>query len=130
MRMGFGRLWVAAVVLACAGMVHAEDDPLNDPSVLKSLRAMADASTWYHPDQFGEFAGMRYYAHRQYQDADEVLRDRRLLRRQAVAAEHRAHVSQRRRRRQGSVTAYAWFGVAAERDYPHSSRRAIAPRRR
>src|SRR5262249_48095794 len=58
-------------VLLCAGAVtvHAEQDPLDDPSVQKTLRGMADASTWYHPDQFGEFAGMRHYAHHEYKSA-------------------------------------------------------------
>jgi len=118
MRMGFGRLWVAAVVLACAGMDHAEDDPLNDPSVLKSLRAMADASTWYHPDQFGEFAGMRYYAHRQYQDAMKYFEIG------AYYADKLSQLSIGLMYLNGEgvakdpVTAYAWFGVAAERDYP------------
>ena len=39
------------------------------PNVQKTLRAMNDASTWYHPDLFGEFAGVHRYAHREYAGA-------------------------------------------------------------
>ena len=114
----FRKLWLAAIVLACAGVVHAEDDPLNDPSVAKSLRAMADASTWYHPDQFGEFAGMRYYAHHQYKDAMKYFEIG------AYYADKLSQLSIGLMYLNGEgvakdpVTAYAWFSVAAERDYP------------
>jgi hypothetical protein len=118
MRAKYGKLWLAMIVLAYAGVAHAEDDPLNDPEVQKTLRAMADASTWYHPDQFGEFAGMRYYAHHQYQDAMKYFEIG------AYYADKLSQLSIGLMYLSGEgvakdpVTAYAWFGLAAERDYP------------
>jgi hypothetical protein len=118
MRARYGKLWLAMVVLACAGIAHAEDDPLKDPEVQKTLRAMSDASTWYHPDQFGEFAGMRYYAHHQYQDAMKYFEIG------AYYADKLSQLSIGLMYLNGEgvakdpVTAYAWFGLAAERDYP------------
>lgn len=118
MRVRFSKLWLAAMVLACAGIAHAEDDPLNDPSVQKTLRAMSDASTWYHPDLFGEFAGMRYYAHHQYKDAMKYFEIG------AYYADKLSQLSIGLMYLNGEgvakdpVTAYAWFSVAAERDYP------------
>src|SRR5512142_2910607 len=111
--------WLAASLLAFAtGVVHADDDPLNDPSVQKTLRAMADASTWYHPDQFGEFAGMRYYAHRQYKDAMKYFEIG------AYYADKLSQLSIGLMYMNGegvakdAVKAYAWLSLAAERDYP------------
>ena len=110
--------WIALVALAFAGVVHADDDPLKDPSVQKTLRAMADASTWYHPDQFGEFTGMRHYAHHQYKDAMKYFE---------IGAYYADKLSQLsiglmylngEGVRKDPVTAYAWLTIAAERDYP------------
>jgi len=118
MRVRFGKLWLAAIVLAFAGLAHAETDPLDDPEVQKTLRGMADASTWYHPDQFGEFAGMRYYAHHQYEQAMKYFEIG------AYYADKLSQLSIGLMYLNGEgvakdpVTAYAWFGVAAERDYP------------
>lgn len=114
------KLWTAAIalVLSVAGVVHAEDDPLNDPSVQKTLRAMKDASTFYHPDQFGEFTGMRFYAHRQYKDALKYFEIG------AYYADKLSQLSIGLMYLNGEgvakdpVTAYAWLGLAAERDYP------------
>ena len=114
------KLWTAVVVaaLTLAGMAHAEDDPLKDPSVQKTLRAMKDASTWYHPDQFGEFTGMRFYAHKQYKDAMKYFEIG------AYYADKLSQLSIGLMYLNGEgvakdpVTAYAWLGLAAERDYP------------
>jgi len=104
--------------IAAAGAARAEDDPLNDPAVQKTLRAMNDASTWYHPDLFGEYAGMRRYAHRQYQDALKYFE---------VGAYYADKLSQLsiglmylngEGVARDPVTAYAWLDLAAERDYP------------
>ena len=111
-------LSVALLLLAIAVVAHAEDDPLQDPSVQKTLHAMKDASTWYHPDQFGEFTGMRYYAHHQYQAAMKYFE---------IGAYYADKLSQLsiglmydngEGVRKDPVKAYAWLDIAAERDYP------------
>jgi hypothetical protein len=115
----FSKLGLAFLLLAVTGAVHAEDeDPLKDPSVQKTLRAMADASTWYHPDQFGEFTGMRYYAHHKYKSAMKYFE---------IGAYYADKLSQLsiglmymngEGVRKDPVMAYAWLSIAAERDYP------------
>jgi hypothetical protein len=106
------------ILVLAAGAACAEDDPLNDPSVQQTLRAMADASTWYHPDQFGEFAGMRHYAHHRYKEAMKYFE---------VGAYYADKLSQLsiglmykngEGVKQDPVKAYAWLAIAAERDYP------------
>src|SRR5215467_12021420 len=106
------------MALPLSGMARADSDPLNEPDVQKTLRAMASASTWFHPDQFGEFAGMRYYAHHQYADALKYFE---------VGAYYADKLSQlsiglMHLNGEGGpkdpVTAYAWLSLAAERDYP------------
>lgn len=117
MRTPVHAFWIS-LLLFSAPAAHADDDPLNDPSVQKTLRAMSDASTWYHPDQFGEFAGMRHYAHHQYDGALKYFE---------VGAYYADKLSQlsiglMHLNGEGvpkdAVTAYAWFCIAAERDYP------------
>jgi hypothetical protein len=115
----FHKLLIALPLLVVGSFVHAgDDDPLNDPSVQKTLRAMADASTWYHPDLFGEFAGMRHYAHHQYKDAMKYFKIG------AYYADKLSQLSVGLMYLNGEgvakdpVTAYAWFSIAAERDYP------------
>jgi hypothetical protein len=116
-RLQLGMLGMA-LILATAAVAHAEDDPLKDPSVQKTLRAMADASTWYHPDQFGEFAGLRYYAHHQYKDAMKYFEIG------AYYADKLSQLSLGLMYMNGEgvakdpVKAYAWLSLAAERDYP------------
>ena len=43
--------------------------PQLDPDVERTLTAMHNASTWGHPDLFGEFAGMQLYSEGRYTDA-------------------------------------------------------------
>jgi len=112
------KLFVAAAVLAVGAIAHAQDDPLDDPAVQKTLRGMSDASTWYHPDQFGEFAGMRYYAHHKFKDAKKYFEIG------AYYADKLSQLSIGLMYLNGEgvdkdpVTAYAWLSLAAERDYP------------
>ena len=115
----FRSLWIAVLLLASTAVAQAEDDdPLNDPSVQKTLHAMADASTWYHPDQFGEFTGMRYYAHHKYKSAMKYFEIG------AYYADKLSQLSIGLMYMNGEgvakdpVMAYAWLGIAAERDYP------------
>jgi hypothetical protein len=94
------------------------DDALNDPAVQRAIRAMANASTWFHPDLFGEFAGMRDYAHRQYASA---------LKNFEGGAYYADKFSQLtiglmylngEGTKKDPVTAYAWIDLASERGYP------------
>lgn len=120
MRGSFGRRFFGATlaVLTLVPVAHADDDPLGDPGVQKTLRAMANASTWYHPDQFGMTAGMRRYAHKDYAGALKYFE---------VGAYYADKLSQLSTGlmclngegvTKDPVTAYAWFDLAAERDYP------------
>jgi len=112
------RAFAILLLLLATAAVRAEDDPLDDPAVQKTLHAMADASTWYHPDQFGEFAGMRHYAHQQYDSALKYFEVG------AYYADKLSQLSIGLMHLNGEgvpkdpVTAYAWFCIAAERDYP------------
>ena len=45
---------VTTLCLCSVTGARADGDPLKDPQVQKTLRAMNDASTWYHPDLFGD----------------------------------------------------------------------------
>jgi hypothetical protein len=116
----FVRLTCAVLIaLATSGMVHAEDDPLNDPEIQKTLRGMANASTWFHPDLFGEFAGMRAYAHHQYKNALKYFEIG------ALYADKLSQLSLGLMYMNGEgtakdpVTAWAWLDLAAERGYPN-----------
>jgi len=105
-------------VLSVAALAHAEDDPLEEPGVQRALQAMAETSTWFHPDLFGEYTGMRRYAHHQYQAALKYFE---------IGAFYADKVSQLSlglmyMNGEGTpkdpVAAYAWLDLAAERDYP------------
>jgi hypothetical protein len=113
---GYCASMVALLSLAPPG--HAGDDPLNDPEVQRALQAMADTSTWFHPDLFGEYTGMRRYAHHQYQAALKYFEIG------AFYADKMSQLSLGLMYMNGEgtpkdpVTAYAWLDLAAERDYP------------
>jgi hypothetical protein len=113
------KLWaVLLMLLATVQPAYADDDPMQDPAIQKVLRAMGTASTWYHPDLFGEFAGMRHYEHHQYQDAYKYFEIG------AYYADKLSQISIGLMHLNGEgapkdpVTAYAWIDLAAERDYP------------
>ncbi|HEY2396214.1 MAG TPA: sel1 repeat family protein [Rudaea sp.] len=105
-------------VLSLAAPAHAEHDPLNDPEVQRALQAMKDTSTWFHPDLFGEYTGMRRYAHHQYRAALKYFEIG------AFYADKLSQLSLGLMYMNGEgtpkdpVTAYAWLDLAAERDYP------------
>ena len=113
------RKWLQALLLAMvATTALAERNPMQDPDVQKTLRAMSNASTWFHPDLFGEFAGMRYYAHHDYKGAMKYFE---------IGAYYSDKLSQLsiglmhlngEGVQKDPATAYAWLCVAAERDYP------------
>ncbi|MGH8041857.1 MAG: sel1 repeat family protein [Rudaea sp.] len=112
-------LFLAACLTATVALAKtADSDPLNDPEVQQALRAMKDASTWYHPDLFGEFAGMRRYAHHDYAGALKYFK---------IGAYYSDKLSQLsiglmylngEGVQKDPATAYAWLAVSAERKYP------------
>ncbi|HEY0232332.1 MAG TPA: sel1 repeat family protein [Dokdonella sp.] len=114
-----GLRWIGFLcLLATVVPLFAADDPLDDPEVKKMLTAMANASTWYHPDLFGEFAGARRYAHRDFKGALKYFE---------IGAYYADKFSQLsiglmhlngEGTRKDPVTAYAWLDLAAERGYP------------
>ncbi len=116
--------WMRRIALAGAmaavlfGVAHAEQDPLKDPDVQKTLRAMANASTWGHPDQFGEFAGLRYFAHHDYKNAMKYFKIGALYADKLSQLSIGLMYLNGNGVRKDLVTAYAWLEIAAERDYP------------
>ena len=120
MRGGFGKriLCAALMIAALSPVVRADDDPLNDPEVQKTLRAMANASTWYHPDLFGMTAGTRRYAHKDYAGALKYFEIG------AYYADKFSQLSTGLMYKNGEgvrkdpAAAYAWLDLAAEREYP------------
>jgi hypothetical protein len=120
MRGSFGKrfLCAATAALILAPAAYADDNPLNDAGVQRTLRAMANASTWHHPDLFGMTVGMRRYAHKDYAGALKYFE---------IGAYYADKLSQLsiglmykngEGTKKDPVTAYAWLDLAAERDYP------------
>ena len=105
-------------VLSLAGPARAEDDALKEPGIQTALHAMANASTWFHPDLFGEFAGMRHYSRHEYKQALKFFEIG------ALYADKLSQLSLGLMYMNGEgvakdpVTAYAWMDIAAERGYP------------
>lgn len=96
----------------------ASQTPVVDRDMHETLRAMSDASTWGHPDQFGQFAGMQRYAKGKFESALKYFK---------IGARYADKLSQlsiglMHLNGQGvpedHVLAYAWTAVAAERGYP------------
>lgn len=92
--------------------------PQADPQIERILTAMNNASTWGHPDLFGEFAGMRLYSEGHYKAAIKYFK---------YGARYADKLSQLsiglmyengRGVEQDSVTACAWLALASERKYP------------
>jgi hypothetical protein len=110
---------LAVCLYASTAMAQANtDDPMNDPDVQKVLRGMADASTWYHPDLFGEFAGMRRYAHHDYAGALKYLKIGAYYSDKLSALSIGLMYLNGEGVPKDPMTAYAWLTVAAERGYP------------
>jgi hypothetical protein len=106
-----------AATMSCVG-AKTDDDQTNDAVAQATLRAMNDASTWYHPDLFGEFNGMRHYTRHEYADAMKNFK---------VGAYYADKLSQLsiglmylngEGVEKDPATAYAWLDIAAEREYP------------
>jgi hypothetical protein len=112
-------LFLATCLFFVSGLANAaKNDPLNDPDVQKTLRAMKDADTWYHPDLFGEFAGMRRYAHHDYAGALKYFKIGAYYSDKLSALSVGLMYLNGEGVRKDPLTAYAWLVVAAERGYP------------
>lgn len=92
--------------------------PEADPAIERALTAMNDASTWGHPDLFGEYAGMRLYSEGHYTAAIKYFK---------YGARYADKLSQLsiglmyengRGVEKDPVKACAWLALAAERKYP------------
>lgn len=92
--------------------------PESDPDIEKIVTAMNNASTWGHPDLFGEYAGMRLYSEGHYKAAIKYFK---------YGARYADKLSQLsiglmyengRGVTKDPVTACAWLALAAERKFP------------
>ncbi|WP_157956511.1 SEL1-like repeat protein [Dyella sp. C11] len=104
----------ALLLASCAVSAATMDDPASH----EVLAAMARTSTWGHPDEFGEFVGMRYYASGDYAKAMKYF---------DMGARYADKLSQLsiglmylngEGVEKNPVMAYAWLSLAAERNYP------------
>ena len=89
-----------------------------DAKIDSLITAMGNASTWGHPDLFGEFSGMRLYSEGRYKDALKYFR---------IGARYADKPSQLaiglmyangRGVGKDPVKACAWLTLAAQRKYP------------
>ena len=92
--------------------------PATDPQIKKIITGMNNASTWGHPDLFGEYAGMRLYSEGHYKSAIQYFK---------YGARYADKLSQLSiglmyENGQGvakdPVTACAWLALASERKFP------------
>lgn len=106
--------FVASASMAAADGQHAD----TQPSSKQIVGAMDAASTWGHPDLFGEFAGMRRYAKGDYKGALKYFR---------IGARYADKPSQLAIGMlyanglgvdKDLVTGCAWLSLAASRKYP------------
>jgi len=113
--LAFGLAWLAAAGGPASGI--AADSP-DGHTAEEVLAAMDRTSTWGHPDQYNEFAGMHCYTRGDYPCALSRFRE---------AARYADKLSQLSiglmyLNGQGvdkdPVVAFAWVAIAAERRYP------------
>lgn len=117
----------AATAPASAATAAAPMTPANnptppphdaDPQVEKIITAMNNASTWGHPDLFGEYSGMRLYSEGHYKAALKYFKYG------ARYADKLSQLSIGLMYEDGQgvekdpVTACAWLALAAERKFP------------
>ncbi len=109
---------VLFALASSGGGAHAGSPPQPDAQADEVLRAMNNASTGGHPDQFGEFAGMRRYSRQDYAGA------LRYFRYGARYADKLSQLSIGLMYDNGEgvakdpAAACAWLALAAERKYP------------
>ncbi|WP_052949845.1 sel1 repeat family protein [Dyella japonica] len=106
----------ATILMLLSGVSHVAT--MDDKASQAVLAAMGRTSTWGHPDEFGEFAGMSYYASGNYAKAMEYF---------TLGARYADKLSQLsiglmylhgEGVARDPVAAYAWLALAAERKYP------------
>ncbi|MGH8213109.1 MAG: sel1 repeat family protein [Rhodanobacteraceae bacterium] len=106
-----------AFAIAGTATAHA-GSAQHDQQADKVLAAMNDASTWGHPDLFGEFSGMQRYSRQDYAGALKYFRygaryaDKLSQLGIGLMYENGEGVAK------DPVTACAWLALAAERKYP------------
>jgi len=113
-------IWIGMVIAALLPLMPnaAHAASMEDKASQEVLAAMERTSTWGHPDEFNEFAGMKYYAAGNYAKAMEYFLQG------ARYADKLSQLSIGLMYLHGEgvakdpVTAYAWFALAAERHYP------------
>ncbi|HEX7371083.1 MAG TPA: sel1 repeat family protein [Rhodanobacteraceae bacterium] len=92
--------------------------PAADPRIERTLTAMNNASTWGHPDLFGEYTGMRLYSDGHYKSALKYFEygaryaDKLSQLSIGLMYENGKGVAK------DPVTACAWLALAAERKFP------------
>jgi len=108
-----------ALVCACLSLSSpAFAASMDDKASQEVLAAMARTPTWGHPDEFGEFAGMQYYAIGNYAKAKTYFEYG------ARYADKLSQLSLGLMYLHGEgvkcdpVMAYAWLSLAAERRFP------------
>lgn len=116
--MKLGRIAPICLALVAGTAAHAGPATQPDAQTDKVLTAMNNASTWGHPDLFGEFAGMRHFSESDYAGALKYFK---------IGARYADKLSQLsiglmyengNGVAKDPVTACAWLSMAAERKYP------------
>lgn len=112
--------WIGSMVVALLALLPGASNAatMDDKASQEVLAAMGRTSTWGHPDEFGEFAGMSYYASGDYAKAMEYFRlgaryaDKLSQLSIGLMYLHGEGVTR------DPVAAYAWLALAAERKFP------------
>lgn len=118
---------IFAVTLALAAAARADEalavapadagEQIDEP-IQKMLSVIKDASTWGHPDEFGQYSGIQRFAKGDFDKAMEYFKMG------AYYADKFSQLSIGLMYLNGNgvardpVAAYAWFKLAAERGYP------------
>ncbi|HET8941622.1 MAG TPA: sel1 repeat family protein [Rudaea sp.] len=112
------RTCILLVGLTIISLAWAADDPAKDPEVQKTLEAMHNASTWFHPDLYGMTQGFQDYAAHRYKAAIKHFEYG------ALYADKLSQLCLGLMYLNGEGTAkdpgtaLAWLELAAERGYP------------
>lgn len=112
------QIGLAAALLLSSSLAPLHAASMDDKASKDVLAAMDRTSTWGHPDEEAEFAGMKYYASGDYAKAMESFLEG------ARYADKLSQLSIGLMYLHGEgvekdpVTAYAWIAIAAERKYP------------
>lgn len=111
-------LGIVASVRAVEAQPLADAAEKIDEPIQKLLSAIKDASTWGHPDEFGQYSGIQRFAKGDFDKAMEYFRMG------AYYADKFSQLSIGLMYLNGNgvakdpATAYAWLKLASERGYP------------